>query len=66
MSRVFSRAIGLLPRNRKKTTVWIERELLEAYEKLYPRTSNGFQGASLSDDVNKALAIWFQMQKYIE
>jgi hypothetical protein len=40
---------------------------LAAYEQQFPRTNdNGFQGASLSDDVNKALAIWFMKNGYID
>jgi hypothetical protein len=66
-ARVFSRALGLLPKDRKKLEIRIDKELLLVYESKYPRTNNQkFHGASISDDINKALAVWMRMHNDID
>lgn len=48
-------------RSRKKVTVYLEDELLSAYEKMHPRRGDGSFGGQLSDDCNKSLVVWLQV-----
>ncbi|WOF15991.1 hypothetical protein F1737_04375 [Methanoplanus sp. FWC-SCC4] len=62
---IFRRCIN--PRKgktRKKVTVYLDVDLLGEYEKHHPRQDNGSFG-TLSDDVNKSLAVWMQVNNLI-
>jgi len=47
--------------SRQKVTVYIDKELLQQYEKEHPRRGDGSFGGQLSDDCNKSLVVWLQV-----
>ena len=50
---------------RQKVTVYIDKELLQQYEKEHPRRGDGSFGGQLSDDLNKSLVVWLQVHGLI-
>jgi hypothetical protein len=47
--------------SRQKVTIYIDKELLQQYEKEHPRRGDKSFGGQLSDDCNKSLVVWLQV-----
>ena len=65
-AEIFRRCLNpLRGRNRKKMTIYLDKDLLDKYEEVHPRRENGSFGGQLSDDCNRSLAVWLQVHGMI-